>query len=842
MRHSSLLTLAALLFTAILATLIYGCAHQVSPEGGPYDMMPPKLVKATPPNGAVNVKKRTIKLRFNENVRLEKQSEKVVAAPPQLEPPRFTAGVGKTITIKIEEPLVPNTTYTFDFSDAIVDLNEGNPLEGFSYAFSTGPHIDTMQLRGQLLDAHTLMPLSAYTVGVYRDSLPDLPGDQPMLRISKTTDNGVFNITHLAPGKYFLVATNDIDRNYSYSQPNEGIAFLADAIEAQLPLTLPLKEQAATPSDSTLQDSTATAEPSPQLVADKGTDQKVSTEGAADSTEVATAVEPSPLPNEDESVPDNLLLYAVSIRKSQVLGKVSRPDSTRLTIAFHEPITQLPQLKPLFTYPSSSPAGWQPQLEQDKHTLSYYLTDSMLYQQDTLRFTISYAALDSLERPIVKEDSLQFVYKHPKTIEKGKTTSRKSKKKRASKKKVTNSTTDSTHLSVDSISRNDSTLIDSIQPHIPQLKVNLIREEGIHKGHPRAAVWLSFSEPVVLPDSIPIRLYSIAVDSASLAATDSIPQLDASSADAAPEPTQAPSNYNQKEKSYVGGASNPYENALDKYGHQAEQNDTPTAQEEDYSSTSGQSFSQGDKIPEGERTLIPLSLRQDSLRSLDYELIFDADFGAQYLLEIDSGSIESAYHSIVLKEQIPFATLKEDAFGGFKLFMEYPPHFNTDGAPCYFELLDKNDSVLLRQIVTDSLEVGELAPETYFGRIWLDLNKNGVWDMGKYPSEQPEPTYYLPQAISVQAKFTSAIKWNPLALPLYKQRPADMVHPEAKKQEETRERKNLNEEYIQRMRERYGERWNPGNRDRKLLGLPSRKEERAAKKAQRAQQKANNTK
>ena len=145
-------------------------------------------------------------------------------------------------------------------------------------------------------------------------------------------------------------------------------------------------------------------------------------------------------------------------------------------------------LKSLFTYPSSSSAGWQPQLEQDKHTLSYYLTDSLLYQQDTLRFTISYATLDSLERPIVKEDSLQFVYKHPKTIEKGKTTSRKSKKKRASKKKAVISTTDSTHLSVDSIPRNDSTLIDSIQLHIPQLKVNLIREEGIHKGHPRAAV------------------------------------------------------------------------------------------------------------------------------------------------------------------------------------------------------------------------------------------------------------------------------------------------------------------------------------------------------------------
>ena len=115
MRSRSFFLFASLLLIGLIVAFLYGCAHQVSPEGGPFDMTPPELVKATPPNGAVNVTKRTIKLRFNENVRLEKQSEKVTVAPPQLEPPRFTAGVGKTITIKIEEPLRPRTTYTFDF-------------------------------------------------------------------------------------------------------------------------------------------------------------------------------------------------------------------------------------------------------------------------------------------------------------------------------------------------------------------------------------------------------------------------------------------------------------------------------------------------------------------------------------------------------------------------------------------------------------------------------------------------------------------------------------------------------------------------------------------------------
>ena len=805
MRSRSFFLFASLLLIGLIVAFLYGCAHQVSPEGGPFDMTPPELVKATPPNGAVNVTKRTIKLRFNENVRLEKQSEKVTVAPPQLEPPRFTAGVGKTITIKIEEPLRPRTTYTFDFSDAIVDLNESNPLEGFVYAFSTGPHIDTMQLRGCLLNARTLMPLSAYTVGVYPDSLPDLPGEYPMVRIAKTTDNGTFTIANLPAGRYYLTATNDIDRNFCYSQTNEGIAFLTEPSEAKLPI---------------VEKNTATSKVSPQ-----STDSivpPIASEGItlnADST--ALPADSAIVKADYEDIPDNLLLYALASHKIQALSKSSRPDSVRLELTFAEQLTECPELKPLFNY--SANRSWVPQLSENGRTITYFLTDSLLYKRDTLDFALSFASVDSLSRPIVVADSVRFVYNRPKPVV---TTSKRSapSRQRTLQNKGDSLQTDSTILASDTLSLAHSEL-----PAQPHLQVTLWREPGLYKGHPKAAVRLSFAEPIVLPDSLPIHLYSVAVDSAALASsTDSISSSLGTPSQEQPErPTPNP-----RERAYNAGAANPYESAVDKY---ASEEEAPARQPT--SEPIPQSNAE-EAIPEGERTPIPFSLEQDSLHGLDYRLVFDAQFGTQYLVEIDSASIQSLYRSTVHHELLPFATNREDQFGAVKLLFENREGFNPDGVSCYFELLDKADSVLLSRPVSDSLIITDLAPDTYFGRIWVDRNGNGVWDTGSFPSEQPEPTYYLPKAIALQPKFTTEISWNPLAVPLHKQRPNEMFHPEAEKKEERAERKNLNEEYVQRMRERYGERWNPGNRDRKILGMPSRKEAKAARKAERAAKKA----
>lgn len=123
-----------------------GCASVGSPGGGWYDETPPVLLKSDPGEGATGVNKKKITLRFDENIKLDNASEKLTVSPPQVKSPTVMSNA-KTVTIELQDTLIPNTTYTIDLGDAVQDNNEGNPLEGLTLTFSTGDHIDTMKVR-----------------------------------------------------------------------------------------------------------------------------------------------------------------------------------------------------------------------------------------------------------------------------------------------------------------------------------------------------------------------------------------------------------------------------------------------------------------------------------------------------------------------------------------------------------------------------------------------------------------------------------------------------------------------------------------------------------------------
>ena len=151
--------LIALLCILVLAA----CASIGSPDGGAYDETPPKVVKCQPANMSVNNREKKLTLTFDEFIVLENASEKVVVSPPQKEMPEIRTS-GKKIHITLNDSLKKNTTYTVDFSDAIVDNNEGNPMGNFTYAFSTGAEIDTMEVSGTLLEAENLEPIKGMLV------------------------------------------------------------------------------------------------------------------------------------------------------------------------------------------------------------------------------------------------------------------------------------------------------------------------------------------------------------------------------------------------------------------------------------------------------------------------------------------------------------------------------------------------------------------------------------------------------------------------------------------------------------------------------------------------------
>lgn len=206
---------------------IVSCANIGSPDGGRYDEEPPEVVSAIPADRAVNVDKQKISILFNEFVKLTNASEKVVISPPQLEVANVRAA-GKRIKVTLFDSLQSNTTYTVDFSDAIEDNNEGNPMGFYTYSFSTGPVIDTMEMSGHVLAAENLEPVKGMLVGLYRaDSTYDdsLFRTKPLVRVSRTNGSGHFTIKGIAPGQYRIFALQDGDGDYRFSQKSEAIAF-----------------------------------------------------------------------------------------------------------------------------------------------------------------------------------------------------------------------------------------------------------------------------------------------------------------------------------------------------------------------------------------------------------------------------------------------------------------------------------------------------------------------------------------------------------------------------------------------------------------------------------------
>ena len=203
------------IFAGFALLLIVACASLGTPDGGIYDEIPPKVVACYPVDRAINNTERKMRIRFDEYVKLENANEKVIVSPPQIEPANIRAD-GKSVKITLYDSLKANTTYTIDFSDAIVDNNEGNPMGHYTYSFSTGEEIDTMEVSGAVLNAADLEPVKGILVGLYPlDTLfsDTILRERPFSRVSRTNGSGRFCIKGVKPGKNRAFAWEDKDGN-----------------------------------------------------------------------------------------------------------------------------------------------------------------------------------------------------------------------------------------------------------------------------------------------------------------------------------------------------------------------------------------------------------------------------------------------------------------------------------------------------------------------------------------------------------------------------------------------------------------------------------------------------
>ncbi len=219
----------ALLAALLVAALAASCANPGSgPDGGPYDETPPRVIATSPALGATGQQTRRVTITFDEPVNVERAAEKVTVSPPQLEQPEIKTS-GRRISVVFQDTLQAATTYTIDFSDAIVDATEGNPLGHFTHFFSTGDDVDTMEVAGTVLAAENLEPIKGILVGLYADSTDSAFRTRPFDRVARTDSRGRFTVKGVRAGTYSVVALRDMDGDFRYS-PGEMLAQLRERI------------------------------------------------------------------------------------------------------------------------------------------------------------------------------------------------------------------------------------------------------------------------------------------------------------------------------------------------------------------------------------------------------------------------------------------------------------------------------------------------------------------------------------------------------------------------------------------------------------------------------------
>lgn len=359
-----------LLSFLLFSLLLVGCARMGSPDGGWYDETPPKVVSATPEDKAVNVSKRRIYINFDEYITIDNPTQNVVVSPPQMEAPDIK-GQGKRIRIELKDSLKPNTTYTIDFSNSISDNNEGNPLGNYTYSFSTGDTIDTLQVSGYVLQADNLEPVQGILVGLYDNLSDTIFKSQPMLRVSRTNSRGHFVVKGVAPGRYRIYALQDADGDYIFGQKSEMIAFNHDIIE---PSFTPDMRQDTTWIDSLRIKSIARV-PYTRFL------------------------------------PDDICLRAFNeIITDRYLIKSERKEANHFTLFYSYGDQELPTITGL-DFNAENAFVIDP--SEDKDTITYWLRDTALVNRDTLTIELKHHITDTLGVLRMQTDTIALLSKQP---------------------------------------------------------------------------------------------------------------------------------------------------------------------------------------------------------------------------------------------------------------------------------------------------------------------------------------------------------------------------------------------------------------------------------------------
>ncbi|HBS85650.1 MAG: hypothetical protein A2W91_14195 [Bacteroidetes bacterium GWF2_38_335] len=355
----------------ILTGFTIGCANVGELTGGQTDSEPPLVVKTSPENRSVGFTDRKIILEFNEYVRLNSATQKLMVSPPLKQQPEIKVR-GKSVVITINDTLKSDMTYNFDFGDGIADNTEGNPLTDFNYVFSTGTRIDSMQIAGKVEDAFSKKPSADILVMLYKSNQEiDFLKSKPDY-VCRTNKEGLFRVKNINDGEYKIFALNDANSNMLFDQPAEEIAFLDSMLITSV--TSEIK------TDTLHNDSTG-----------------------IDSLVTRRMIKYSP---------DNITLnlFAEDNLK-QFISKEERKQPYRLDLLMNKPLKGKANFE--FRGISTSIEDYMVEEYKVKDSVTIWITDSTIYKEDSIYLLVTIPDVDSLEKTIQIKDTLLFSYKKP---------------------------------------------------------------------------------------------------------------------------------------------------------------------------------------------------------------------------------------------------------------------------------------------------------------------------------------------------------------------------------------------------------------------------------------------
>lgn len=359
-----------LLYILLAVVAVVSCARMGTPDGGWYDEAPPRILHSSPNDRASHVTNKKINIYFDEYIKVADATNNVIVSPPQQEMPDITVK-GKRLVVELKDTLKPDMTYTIDFSDAITDYSEDNPLGNYTYTFSTGDRIDTLEMSGYVLDASNLEPVKSILVGLYSDMADSVFRTKPMLRVARTDASGHFTIRGVAPGTYRVYALKDADGTYTFSQKSEMLAFSHNTFEPSVTMSM---RQDTIWRDLNHIDSIAQV-----------TYQRF--------------------------LPDDIVLLAFQEEQTgRYLVKTERKDADRINMFFSYGSDSLPVIRGMNF---NADGAFLVESNAKKDSLTYWLRDTLLINQDTLRFEMDYMMTDTLGHLVMKTDTIEALAKTP---------------------------------------------------------------------------------------------------------------------------------------------------------------------------------------------------------------------------------------------------------------------------------------------------------------------------------------------------------------------------------------------------------------------------------------------